>query len=186
MHAIGLVLDPSPRKLSIARAKELKSRVPDHIDVVAVCGRPSLAELEAIVASLQPDVVQLMADAAVPQTVDANWLFAFDDGPDLQERIDRYGALVTSARPIVLVDGPQPGSGVPADWTRVQALSGDHRLIIAGGLNAGNVGAAIHALNPYGVDVCSGVERSVGVKDPDRMAAFVAAVHEAEADAATR
>ena len=180
VHAIGLVLDPSPRKLTIDRAAALKARVPKGVDVVAVCGRPSTEELEEIVNSLQPDVIQLMADATVPAAMDANWLFAFDDGPDLHKRIGEYVQSAEHEHPIVLVDGPQPGSGIPADWERVRALHGDHRLIIAGGLNAGNVGEAIRRLQPYGVDVCSGVESSVGVKDPDRMAAFVAAVRSAQ------
>ena len=180
VDAIGLVLDPSPRRLSLDRAVALKERVPVGVDVVAVCGRPTERELSEIARVLQPDVIQLMADAALPNAVGSGWLLAFEDGPDLTDRVRRHAERSAETEPVVLVDGPAPGSGITADWSRVNAIGVPHRLIIAGGLTPDNVGKAVQQLRPYGVDVCSGVERSVGVKDPDKMAAFVAAVRAAD------
>ena len=173
------MLDPSPRRLSLDRALQLKERVPDDVDVVAVCGRPTERELNEISSVLQPDVIQMMADTVLPDGMVARWLLAFEDGADLADRVRRYAESSSDAEPIVLVDGPAPGSGITADWSRVGAIDVPHRLIIAGGLTPTNVGRAVRELQPYGVDVCSGVERSVGVKDPQQMAAFVAAVRAA-------
>ena len=81
---------------------------------------------------------------------------------------------------MVLADGPKPGSGVLADWDRIEALRHSTRLVIAGGLTPENVGAAIAQMHPYGVDVSSGIEVSRGIKDPERIDAFMAAVRNAE------
>ncbi len=67
------------------------------------------------------------------------------------------------------------GAGVTFDWDRVAALSLP-RIVLAGGLTADNVGAGIAKFRPWGVDVSSGVERSKGIKDPGKIAAFCNAV----------
>jgi phosphoribosylanthranilate isomerase len=69
------------------------------------------------------------------------------------------------------------------DWRRVPAAALRRRpLVLAGGLTAANVGAAIAAVQPWAVDVSSGVEASKGVKDPARIRDFIAAVRAADAD----
>ena len=71
------------------------------------------------------------------------------------------------------------GAGLPADEAAAAALAGDPRFILAGGLNADNVGARIRRFRPAAVDVSSGVERAPGRKCPERMQAFVAAARAA-------
>ena len=73
----------------------------------------------------------------------------------------------------VLLDGLRPGSGEAFDWDAARAWRGHPRLALAGGLAPDTVAAAVRALRPYAVDVASGVEASPGVKDPERIAAFV-------------
>ena len=73
----------------------------------------------------------------------------------------------------ILLDGPAPGSGRPFDWRRTPALP--QKIILAGGLDAGNVAAAIAAVRPWGVDACSRLESAPGVKDHDKMRRFLAA-----------
>ena len=80
----------------------------------------------------------------------------------------------------LLVDAFDPlrmgGTGKPADWNRAAQVARRRRLLLAGGLRADNVAEAVRRVAPYGVDVSSGVESRPGVKDPDRMRAFFAAL----------
>ncbi|HEY0831948.1 MAG TPA: phosphoribosylanthranilate isomerase [Candidatus Dormibacteraeota bacterium] len=73
------------------------------------------------------------------------------------------------------------GTGQVWDWELARGLLAARKVFIAGGLEPGNVGKVVSGLKPYGVDVSSGVESSVRVKDPDRVRAFVHAVRLAEA-----
>ncbi len=73
------------------------------------------------------------------------------------------------------------GTGQVWDWELARPLLAARKLFIAGGLEPGNVGKVVSGFKPYGVDVSSGVEASVRVKDPDKVRAFVHAVRLAEA-----
>jgi phosphoribosylanthranilate isomerase len=68
------------------------------------------------------------------------------------------------------------GTGLPVDWTSAAALAASRPLVLAGGLTPENVAEAIRRVRPYAVDVSSGVEVSPGVKDPERVKAFLEAV----------
>ena len=70
------------------------------------------------------------------------------------------------------------GSGLSFDWAAAEGVANRDRVMLAGGLNPENVGSAIAQLSPWGVDVSSGVETE-GVKDPDRIRAFISAVQNA-------
>jgi len=80
----------------------------------------------------------------------------------------------------VLLDAHDPvrrgGTGRTIDWARARGVAATRPVILAGGLTAENVGGAIDAVSPLGVDVSSGVEQSPGLKDARKLAAFVAAV----------
>jgi phosphoribosylanthranilate isomerase len=72
------------------------------------------------------------------------------------------------------------GTGQTWDWESARDLLGSRRVFIAGGLQPGNVSKVVTTFKPYGVDVSSGVESALGVKDPDKVRAFVHAVRIAE------
>jgi len=80
----------------------------------------------------------------------------------------------------LLFESAASGAGIQADWTVAASLSRHCELILGGGLDATNVGAAIAMVHPFGVDVSSGVERKPGVKDPAMIHSFVEAVRAAD------
>jgi phosphoribosylanthranilate isomerase len=75
----------------------------------------------------------------------------------------------------ILFESAVSGAGIRADWEAAGVLARRTELILAGGLTSGNVGAAIGAVRPFGVDVSSGVEERPGVKSPAAIAQFVQA-----------
>jgi phosphoribosylanthranilate isomerase len=96
------------------------------------------------------------------------------------QELKRYDA----ARAILLdaeVEGARGGTGRSFDWKRARAARRFGRIILAGGLNAENVADAVAAARPFGVDVCTGVEKSPGVKDHDRLREFIRRAKRAEA-----
>ncbi|EKP95658.1 phosphoribosylanthranilate isomerase [Thermaerobacter subterraneus] len=98
------------------------------------------------------------------------------ESPELQQ------ALVTRADRVLLdaaLPGQRGGTGQRADWAAAAWLARRRPLILAGGLNPENVAEAVRAVRPWGVDVSSGVERARGVKDPERIARFIAAARAA-------
>jgi phosphoribosylanthranilate isomerase len=88
-------------------------------------------------------------------------------------------AAIAAGRPpaAVLIDSHVPGqmggTGHRAPWHLLQHFDAGVPLVLAGGLTPDNVAEAVALVRPWGVDVASGVERAPGVKDPDRVAAFV-------------
>jgi phosphoribosylanthranilate isomerase len=87
--------------------------------------------------------------------------------PDVR-RADAYGT------DLVLVDAPSPGSGKVFDWGLVSDVPGNLRVILAGGLDPDNVADAIEVVEPWGVDVSTGVEAEPGIKDPTKVRRFIA------------
>lgn len=75
--------------------------------------------------------------------------------------------------------GEYGGTGQTADWDLMRQITQTTPILLAGGLNPGNVGDAIRRINPWGVDVASGVESAPGVKDPQKVRAFIGAVRSA-------
>jgi len=93
-------------------------------------------------------------------------------------------SYVRSEAPALMVDaavsGSYGGTGVTADWLAVANMAKVHPLFLAGGLNPENVVEALRQVNPWGVDVASGVESSPGKKDKNKMRAVVQAVRSME------
>src|SRR5205085_8246508 len=77
------------------------------------------------------------------------------------------------ATDLILLDAPSPGSGQLFDWTLAGEVPEGMRLILAGGLDPDNVADAVKAVEPWGVDVSSGVERSPGRKDAMKVKRFI-------------
>jgi phosphoribosylanthranilate isomerase len=177
--AVGFIFAPSPRQIPPGLASDIAKRLPPEIMTVGVFRDEAPARVVEIVNTVGLRAAQLHGHETADQ---AQWvrqrvpflIQVFPAGAPAVARAADYSADV------VMLDSPRPGSGQIFDWTLAEVPDG-LRLMLAGGLNADNVGEAIARVHPWGVDVVSGVERSPGVKDPVRVRAFVAAAKATEA-----
>lgn len=175
--AIGFVFAPSPRRVQPCRASELAAPARGRVACIAVTQHPDAALIEEILEVFRPDVLQ--TDAA---DLDALGL----RGRCATLPVLRTGAAPPLALPPrVLFEGPRSGAGQRTDWSAAAALARRCELVLAGGLDAINVGEAIRRVQPFGVDVSSGVESAPGVKSPRRISEFVHAARAAAGEART-
>jgi phosphoribosylanthranilate isomerase len=171
VDAIGFVFAPSLRRLTPQAASALARPARGRICCVAVTRRPTQAAVDEIVESFAPDLLQ--SDAADFEALRL---------PAALARLPVVRAAETPPPrlpPRILFEGPASGSGRLSDWNAARALAQRTQLVLAGGLTAANVAAALSAVCPWGVNVSSGVERECGVKSPAEIARFVAAVRAA-------
>jgi phosphoribosylanthranilate isomerase len=168
--AVGLVLAESPRQVSPAWAADLLRHLPPMVQGIAVMREPVPALLEVLFERARPAYLQ----------ADAKSLEAFKL-PIGCRRLPVYRNCEPSMYPDVMVfEGDRSGAGEQADWGLAHAVATRTRVILAGGLHAGNVAQAILQVRPYAVDVSSGVESAPGIKDRAKIMEFVAAVRAAE------
>lgn len=174
--AIGFVFAKSVRQVTPGEARAAAGNIPDGVQRVAVMRHPSRAEWQSVLDEFRPDVLQTDADD-----------FAGIDVPDTVVRwpVLRESSVKADGRlPDVFVyEGADSGTGRTVDWSRAAELAGSGRMILAGGLTPANVGTAIAAVRPWGVDVSSGVESAPGRKDEELMRDFIGAVRAAETEA---
>lgn len=176
--AIGLVFyAKSPRAVDIEQAREILAALPPFVTSVGLFVDAERSELERILASVPLDLLQFHGDESVQQCeafgrpyIKALRVKAGDD-------IAAQVACYHSAQGILLdayVEGVPGGTGEAFDWSLIpQALS--KPLILAGGLRPDNVAEAVSRVRPYAVDVSGGVEASKGVKDVEKVGAFIRA-----------
>lgn len=177
VDAIGFVFAESPRRLTPARAAQLARTARGRVRCVAVTRHPDQSAVDEILEVFEPDVLQTdLADLA-----------RLELPPGLERLpVVRESDAVPAALPgRILFEGPRSGSGSVSDWSAARPLARRAQLVLAGGLNSGNVGAAIAAVRPFGVDVSSGVELGPGIKSPAEIGRFVGAVRAAAMAAAT-
>jgi len=182
--ALGVVLAPSKRRVTLDEAAEVFADVPPLVARVGVFVDAHADEVWEAVARLGLAAVQFHGDEA-PETcatAPVPVIKALRVGPDFSaERADAYRGAVSALLLDTFVPGEQGGTGVAFDWYDVAGrLPRWAPVLLAGGLGPANVGAAIQALRPYAVDVSSGVESAPGVKDHRSIDAFVAAVRAAD------
>jgi phosphoribosylanthranilate isomerase len=164
--AIGFVFAASKRRVTPTRAREL-GRHAKGVVRVAVMQHPAQAELDEVLATFAPDVLQTdaedLATLRLPRELSVTPVF-------------RAGRPMPHTLPErVLFEGPVSGTGEVADWQMAADLAKRTKLILAGGLNPENVATAIARVRPFGVDVSSGVESAPGIKDELKIREFVQA-----------
>ncbi|GAC1382231.1 MAG: phosphoribosylanthranilate isomerase [Pseudarthrobacter sp.] len=173
--AVGFVLTASPRAVSPSQVSGLLADVPAGVAAIGVFRHEPVADALAIARSAELEWIQLHGDIT-PENVTT----VHDAGMKLIRAVTMAAtaeAFADWGEDILLIDAAIPGSGETWDYASmvdVTALQGRNWLL-AGGLNPGNVAEAAAASGTWGVDVSSGVEASRGVKDLEKIAAFVKA-----------
>ncbi len=173
--AVGFIFAPSSRQVSMDRVRDIVRRLPSDVLSVGVFRNELASRVVKITSDARLGAAQLSGHESPEDTA---WVAervpvtikAFPAGHEGLQHLRDYGADV------VMIDNERPGSGEVFDWSLAEGapLAG-HRLLLAGGLDADNVAAAIQRVRPWGVDVASGVEGRPGRKDPARLRAFIEA-----------
>lgn len=177
---------PSPRCLTPEACARLVSAVSNHgarVTTVGIFVNQTPAEVAALMDATGLHLAQLHGDER-PADLAPLWGRAFKAVRD--PRAVDFDALTqfSPGQPAFLLDANAPnaygGTGQTADWAAARPLAARYPIFLAGGLTPANVAAAIAQVQPWGVDVASGVEAAPGRKDHDKMRAFVAAAKKEE------
>jgi phosphoribosylanthranilate isomerase len=168
--AIGVVVRSiSPRSVPPETAAAIFSAVGPFISTVAVTHTTSEKQLWEV-AGLHPTALQISAHLPVPPSYTGTVIRVTGRGDSLPGDCDA----------LVIDDSRGSGRAFDATFARSVVSASPVPVILAGGLSPGNVADAISKVRPYAVDVCSGVEREVGRKDPDLVRAFISAAKATE------
>jgi phosphoribosylanthranilate isomerase len=182
--AVGVIVDvpvDTPREVSAERAATLFDRVPPFVTGTLVTMGEDPSTIAGLADLVGADAVQVHGD--LPPG-DVSYLAARTDVPVIRvvdaaepEEASRYAPVSDALLVDSVDDEGAGGTGETHDWTATRTLVErlDVPIILAGGLTPANVSDAVQAVDPFAVDVASGVEASGGVKDHDALEAFVTA-----------
>ena len=176
--AIGFIFyKMSPRNISQKEAKEIILQLPPFIETVGVFVNETSDKINRIAEQCKLNSIQLHGEEspALCRRVKRKVIKAFRvknaDSLKSLASYDVSGFLLDSYN-----DGSKGGTGQVFDWNLALRVKKQGPVILAGGLNPYNVFTAIHRVKPYGVDVCSGVEKSPGIKDHEKIREFIKSV----------
>lgn len=176
--AIGMVFWPkSPRAIDRATAREIVSALPPFVEAIGVfVNQP---DADAVAAEVGLHAVQLHGDEPVGHY--ARYVHRVIKAVPVGANGARDQARLVPVGVDVLLDAQDPdrrgGTGNTINWMLAGAIAAERRVILSGGLTADNVAEAIRAVKPAAVDVSSGVEKSPGRKDRERLRAFFEALN---------
>lgn len=179
--AIGFVFFPgSPRCLDPDRARRIISDLPPLMTTVGLFVNETPARIREMVEFCGLSTVQLHGDEQPDQCSypPCRVIKALRLRKQMDDAIFcsyPVAALLLDA----YVQDRFGGTGERCDWEQAAVVARQRRVILAGGLNPGNVAEAVRQVRPYGVDVSSGVERMPGQKDPEKVAQFIRMAKEA-------
>lgn len=180
VDAIGLVFyEKSPRAVSVVQAQKIVAALPPFVTVVGLFVNATRSEVNAVLDCVPLDVLQFHGDEtpAECEGFSRPYFRALRMQPGLD--IAALSAQYTGAQGVLLdawVPGVHGGTGERFDWARIPENLAKP-LILAGGLNADNIGQAVQRVQPWAVDVSGGVEVSPGIKDAEKIRKFLYAVH---------
>ncbi len=179
--AIGLVFyPPSPRYLSVERAREIRDALPPFVQTVALFVNADAAQVSQVIGRVHPAMLQFHGDES-PEFC-AQFGLPYVKACRVKEGVSALEYLRPfSSAAAWLFDSHVPeygGVGESFDWSLVPAT--EKPVILSGGLSQSNVAAAMRRVRPWGVDVSSGVESAKGIKDAGKIAAFITEVRNAD------
>lgn len=182
VDAIGLnFYAKSPRHISLDTARAIAVGVPPFVTLVALFVNPQSQEVKRVIETVGVSLLQFHGDepAGFCGQFGVPYIKAcrMKAGVDLLESMQTYGAA--SAWLADAYSDQYGGAGKQFDWTRLPREC-PRPLVLSGGLSPENAGEAVRRVRPWALDVCSGVESSKGVKDRQRVAAFITEVRNAD------
>jgi len=180
--AIGLVFyAKSPRNVSATQAAEIVSSIPAFVTVVGLFVDAEPAFIQEVLSVVNLDLLQFHGDETPSACRQYSRPYMKAIRVKSGTNLVQYAADYADAKAILLdafAEGVPGGTGLVFDWSLIpQNLP--LPIVLAGGLNAENVGLAIEQVRPYAVDVSGGVEASKGIKDVAKIAAFMRGVSNA-------
>ena len=180
--AIGLVFyKPSPRYVLPEVAAKIAAAIPPFVSVVGLFVNAARDEIDQILKQVHLDIIQFHGDESPEDCEQVGRPYIKAVRVKSDTNLIQYASDYTRARALLLdtfVDGHPGGTGQAFDWGVIPNEL-PIPIILAGGLNQDNVAQAIRRVKPYAVDVSGGVEKNKGVKDADKIAAFMRGVSDA-------
>jgi phosphoribosylanthranilate isomerase len=187
--AIGLIFyAPSPRAVTLQQAIAVRDALPPFVSTVALFVNAARSDVNEVCESLNPSLLQFHGDE------DRDYCASFsrpylkairvgasmkaDDLVQLQIEFSTAKALLLDTLSV----GQYGGTGESFNWD-VIPKSLREKIVLSGGLTPANVGEALRKIRPWAVDVSSGVESEKGIKDPEKILAFMSAVRLADTQA---
>ncbi len=172
---------PSPRAIAVADVATIFADVPDSVLLTALFVNPERELVESVLATGCVDRLQFHGDED-PEFC-ASFGVPYYKALRVGGGLDIAAEITAHARAeLILLDSfdkkAPGGTGKTFDWSIAKQIveQSTQRIVLAGGLHPGNVAQAIEQVRPYGVDVSSGVESSLGIKSPEKLRTFVEGV----------
>lgn len=178
---IGFVFyPPSPRHVEIDVAKYLAKSIPNHVEIVGLFVNPNNQTLQEVLNDIPLSMMQLHGSESIKRVKEIKEIFnlpvmkalSIENAEDLN-KAEEYEPIVDWLLFDAKGEDLPGGNGKAFDWSILADYQGQKPWMLAGGLTPENIGEALKTLSPDALDVSSGVESSSGVKDVDKIQAFL-------------
>lgn len=183
--AIGFLFADSPRRVTPEQAHAIQRVLSPFVKTVGVFVNTTHAQIDNVLAQVRLDVLQLHGDESPKFIATARRQFRLPivKAIRVRDHVTNYDLATYQADAYLLdtyVPGQAGGTGKNFDWSLAVPLVKHHRIILAGGLHPNNIAKALQTVQPYGVDVSSGVEQAPGVKDEQAIEQFIQRVKQSD------
>lgn len=170
--AVGFNFTPCERQIAPGKAADIAKRLPPDVLTVGIFRNDAPDRVIKVTLAAGLNAAQLHGHETAEETREIRSklqvvIKAFPAGDPGLDHADDFGADA------ILIDSTAPGSGEVFDWALAEGAPSNRRIILAGGLTPENVADGIERVQPWGVDVATGVESSPGRKDPSKLKDFI-------------